>query len=73
MRKDEDIESAMREVFAALQAAPNNPVSLLRVGASLIEQGFTQEQILNWLYQMEAGKQIELLEGNRLRLVKPLA
>lgn len=72
MRKAEDIESAMLDLLAALQAAPDNPVSLLLVGSSLIEQGFTQEQIINRLYHMEAGKQIQLIEGNRLRMIEPL-
>lgn len=73
MRTAEELETAMLAVLAALQAGPDNPISLLLVGSSLIEQGFTQDQIINRLYRMEAGKQIELLQGNRLRLVKPLS
>jgi hypothetical protein len=72
MRNAEDLESAILEVLAAIQAGPDNPVSLLLVGSSLIEQGFTQEQIINRLYQMEEKKQIGLIGGNRLRLVNPL-
>jgi hypothetical protein len=73
MRTAEDLETAMRDVLAALKAAPDNPVSLLLVGSSLIEQGFTQDQIINRLYHMEAKQQIELLQGNRLRMIKPLS
>lgn len=35
-----------------------------------MEQGFTQDQIIKRLYLMEAANEIELLEGNRLRLIK---
>ena len=70
MRSPEDLESAMLDVLAALQAGPDNPVSLLLVGSSLIGQGFTQEQIVYRLYHMEAQKRIKLLEGNRVCLLK---
>lgn len=69
MRSPEDLESAMLDVLTALRAAPDNPVSLLLVGSSLIEQGFGQEQIINRLYHMEAQKRIKLLEGNRVCLL----
>lgn len=59
MRSPDDLESAMLDVLA-LKAAPDNPVSLLLVGSSLIEQGFTQDQIINRLYHMEAKSRSSL-------------
>ena len=73
MRTTEDLETALRDVLVALRAAPDNPISLLLVGSSLVEQGFTQGQIASQLFKMEANKQIELLQGNRVRLLKPLS
>ncbi|WP_069058621.1 hypothetical protein [Sinorhizobium sp. RAC02] len=72
MRADDELKAAMADVLSSLQAAPDNPVSLLVVGSALMEQGFTQDQIINRLYRMEAAHEIKLLEGNRLRLIKPL-
>jgi hypothetical protein len=70
MRADDQLPTALAEVLASLDAGPINPVSLLRVGSALMEQGFTQDQIIKRLYLMEAANEIELLEGNRLRLIK---
>ena len=72
MRADDELQAAMADVLVSLQAAPDNPVSLLRIGSALIEQGFTQNQIINRLYHMEAAQEIKFLEGNRLRPTKPL-
>ena len=72
MRADDELKAAMADVLVSLQAAPDNPVSLLRIGSALIEQGFTQTQIINRLYRMEAAQEIKFLEGNRLRPTKPL-
>jgi hypothetical protein len=72
MRADDELKAAMADVLVSLQAAPDNPVSLLRIGSALIEQGFTQNQIINRLYHMEAAEEIQFLEGNRLRPTKLL-
>jgi hypothetical protein len=72
MRADDELNTAMADVLSSLQAAPDNPVSLLRIGSALLEQGFTKDQIINRLYHMEAAHEIKLLEGNRLRPIKPL-
>ena len=72
MRADDELKAAMADVLVSLQAAPDNPDRLLRIGSALIEQGFTQNQIINRLYHMEAAEEIQFLEGNRLRPTKLL-
>lgn len=63
---------ALLEQLRALDAKPDAPISIFDIGVPLMGAGHSQEQILNALFYLEGKKQIELLPGNRLRVVTPL-
>ncbi|WP_313199944.1 hypothetical protein [Rhizobium sp.] len=60
---------ALLEQLRLLNAKPDTPISMFDIGIPLIGLGYTQEEILNALFYLESKKQIELLPGNRLRLI----
>lgn len=66
----ETIEAVI-EQLRALDAKPDVPVSIFDIGVPLIGAGHSQEMILNGLFYLESKRQIELLPGNRLRVITP--
>lgn len=67
----ETIEAVL-EQLRALDAKPDMPIGMFDIGVPLINVGHTQDMLMNALFYLEAKKQIELLPGNRLRVVMPL-
>ncbi len=63
---------AVLEQLRVLDAKPDTPISMFEIGVPLMKAGHTQDMLMNALFYLEAKKQIELLPGNRLRLVTPL-
>ncbi|KQS73018.1 hypothetical protein ASG39_04685 [Rhizobium sp. Leaf371] len=59
---------AILELLPWIGAMSNTPVSLLEIGPPLVGQGFTQEDILDALMNID-GRTIELLPHNMVRLV----
>lgn len=66
---DMEPTDALLEQLRLLNAKPDKPISMFDIGIPLIGLGYTQEEILNALFYLESKKQIELLPGNRLRLI----
>jgi hypothetical protein len=60
---------AVLEQLRALNAKPDTPISIFDIGIPMIGAGYSQDRILNALYYPESKKQIELLPGNRLKLI----
>ena len=61
---------ALLEQLRSLDAKPDQPISIMYdIGMPMIAAGYTQDQILNALFYLENKKTIELLPGNRLRLI----
>jgi hypothetical protein len=49
------------------------PVNLYDIGEPLIiSQGYSEAEIANALFYLQSQKVIHLLDGNRLKLAKPL-
>ncbi|EJL54859.1 hypothetical protein PMI09_02175 [Rhizobium sp. CF122] len=45
-------------------------MNLLEIGPTLvIEKSFTQDEVVNALFAMQGDKVIELLDGNRMRVL----
>jgi hypothetical protein len=64
---------AILDVLRDMKATPEATVETFEVGIPLVlEKGFSQDDVVNGLIWLQSEKVIELLGGNRLRLVKPL-
>ncbi len=63
---------AVLEQLRVLDAKPDTPISMFDIGVPLMKAGHTQDMLMNALFYLEAKKHIELLPGNRLRVVMPL-
>lgn len=69
MSKHDDLSQAILDV-ANSKAAPGEPVSLLDIGPFLVlEKGYTELEVADALYAMQEQKVIELLSGNRMRVL----
>ena len=66
---DMETPDALLEQLRLLNARPDKPISMFDIGVPLIGLGYTQDQILTALFYLESKKTIELLPGNRLRLI----
>ncbi|EPE98635.1 hypothetical protein [Rhizobium grahamii] len=64
-----DIRAAIIDA-ANSKAAPGTPIDLLDIGPRLvIEMNFTQDEVVNALYAMQSEGDIEMLSGNRIRVL----
>lgn len=64
-----DIRQAILDA-ANSKAERGSPVNLLEIGPILVtEKGYTELEVLDALYAMKDAKVIELLEGNRIRVL----
>ncbi len=64
-----DIRQAILDA-ANSKAERGTPISLLEIGPLLLKDDrYTQDEIVNALYAMHADKVIEMLEGNRMRVL----
>lgn len=72
MNDQEDIVVKLMETFRSLNLEPGVPVSIYEIGPPMIAAGFTQLEIADALYALQGRKVITLMDGNRLRLEKPL-
>ncbi|MBW9089724.1 hypothetical protein JNB91_18040 [Rhizobium wenxiniae] len=63
---------AVLEQLRVLDAKPDTPMSIFDIGVPLMKAGHSQEMLVNALFYLESKKTIELLPGNRLRLITPL-
>lgn len=64
-----DISQAILDA-ANSKAEQGTPVNLLEIGPILVtEKKYTELEVLNALYAMQADKVIELLNGNRMRVL----
>jgi len=64
-----DIRQAILDA-ANSKAERGTPISLLEIGPLLLKDDrYTQDEIVNALYAMDADKVIEMLEGNRVRVL----
>ena len=69
MSKHDDLSQAILDV-ANSKAAPGEPVNLLDIGPILVtEKGYTELEVADALYAMQEQKVIELLSGNRMRVL----
>lgn len=67
-----DVSQAIVDLLRRMKATPEVPNSLYDIGVPLVDDGFSQNAILNGLYKLQSERIIELIDGNRLRLVKAL-
>lgn len=64
-----DIRQAILDA-ANSKAERGTPISLLEIGPLLLKDDrYTQDEIVNALYAMDAEKVIEMLDGNRMRVL----
>jgi hypothetical protein len=71
-RKNMDTTDAILEQLRLLDAKPDAPISLFEIGVPLTSAGHTQDAIVNGLFYLQGLKKIELLPGNRVRVVTSL-
>lgn len=72
MDQEADIVRKLMATFRGLDLKPGVPVSLYEIGPPMIAAGFTQLEVADTLYALQGRKVLNLLDGNRLALVKPL-
>jgi hypothetical protein len=62
-------EEVWGDLIDTLRGLGAEPTSLYAVGVPMVAKGFTQDEVLNVLMALEREKTIELLPGNRLRVL----
>lgn len=67
---DIDARAALLTLLKELGIEPGQSISLYKIGPPLIGRGISQDSIVNALYAMKDDGIIELVEGNRLVLLK---
>ncbi|CDN54720.1 Hypothetical protein RG1141_CH23820 [Neorhizobium galegae bv. officinalis bv. officinalis str. HAMBI 1141] len=72
MAEFDPLRQALINLLRTLQASPEKPVDLYEIGVPLVDQGYTQDEILALLLSLEHERFIGRIENNRLRLVEPL-
>ncbi len=65
-----DVAEALTQLLRTFEI--DQPRSLYDVGAPLIGQGFMQSDVLDALFFLRSEGKIELLDGNRVRVVSLL-
>ncbi|MBD8651130.1 hypothetical protein IFT66_08595 [Rhizobium sp. CFBP 13726] len=68
----EEIRVAIQRELIAAGGTPDNPINLLEIGVTLVQQGFNQVDIAVALYGMEANGIVHLISGDRVVLLKSL-
>lgn len=68
----EEIRVAIQRELIAAGGTPDNPINLLEIGVTLVQQGFNQVDIADALYGMEANGIVHLISGDRVVLLKSL-
>jgi hypothetical protein len=67
MPRHEVVRSALLELLRTFSDAP---AGLYLVGVPMVDQGFSQDEILNALMSLDREKAIELLPENQLRVLR---
>ncbi|MBD8663110.1 hypothetical protein IFT59_07570 [Rhizobium sp. CFBP 8752] len=67
-----DAIEAIRDCLRKLDAKPGEPVNIFSIGEPLIDAWFDQDSIVNGLYSLEAQQVIEIMNGNRISLLKAI-
>lgn len=70
--RHDDTKAAIVGLLREIAADPAHPVSLYDIGVPLVPKGFSQDELAAALYSLQAEGVLSLIEGNRLRLTKPL-
>jgi len=69
MTRSTELRDAIIELASA-KAEPGKPVNRLEIGPALIvERNFSQDEVVNALFGLQADGVIQMLEGNRIVLV----
>lgn len=72
MTKDK-ASGALIDVLRDINAKPDQPIEMYAIGIPMVvEQKFTEDNVYHALMWLKSQGVIELMEGNRLRLVKAL-
>jgi hypothetical protein len=70
MNRAEELRAAIVEL-ANSKVERGQPISLLELGPTLLqEKNFTQDEVVNTLYDLQADGVVRLLEGNRIVVLK---
>ncbi len=66
----DETATALAELLRELDAQPGSPISLYDIVQPLVAKGHEESVIVDVLYSMQAAKEIELLPGNRMQVLK---
>jgi hypothetical protein len=70
MRQQETVKVALIDLLQTLEIERAVPVNLYEIGPPMVAKGFTENDILHALYALKDSGIIDLVEGNRLVLIK---
>lgn len=73
MTRLEDTRAAIVHQLSLLKAKADKPISLFDIGIPLSAAGFTLDEIVDALFQLQRDKDIELITGNHLRVTRDIA
>lgn len=63
----EEIKTAILDILVAAEARDDKPLSMFEIGIPLVgTRRFTQDEVVNSLFTMQAQGFIKLLDGNRI-------
>ena len=64
---------AILDVLRDIKATPDQPIEIYAIGIPMVmERKFTEDEVYHALMWLQSDKVIELMDGNRLRLVKAI-
>ncbi|EPE98427.1 hypothetical protein [Rhizobium grahamii] len=70
MTRTAELREAIIELARA-KAEPGQPVNLLDLGPTLVvERNYSQDEVVNALFGLQADGVIQMLEGNRMVIVR---
>lgn len=64
-----DATDAIMQQLRQRDVTEDKSINLYEIGPTLIAAGYSQEQLVNALFYLQSMKRIELLDGNRVRIV----
>ena len=70
MSRHEQTKTAILDRLKELNVDPTNPISLYEIGVPLVSAGYTEDEIFHALNGLIDDRVVELISGNRLRVVK---
>ncbi|AYD00939.1 hypothetical protein [Neorhizobium sp. NCHU2750] len=64
-----DATDAIMQQLRERDVTADKPINLYEIGPTLVGAGYSEGEIVNALFYLQSMKRIELMDGNRVRLI----